>query len=274
MTELSARQLREKEYYEQYASKFDVNQTIDFAPIEGPLLGKERRPWNSYWRTYELPVEYFLNNNGNKNFELLDLGCGPGDNSLRFSRIGYKVTGFDISASNIENCKKLFEQNNCSDRGHFLVSVAEKLEFKNESFEVVAGVDILHHIDIPKTMREVKRILKPGGVAVFREPVEVPFLDWIRNTAIVRFFVPNAASLDAHITEDERKLNINDFKNIQEVFPDMVIERSLILSRFDKFLRRNSKGASFLEQVDYFLIKIIPGYALLGGGAVIILKKN
>jgi ubiquinone/menaquinone biosynthesis C-methylase UbiE len=274
MTDLSERQLREKEYYEQYAAKFDVGQTIDFSPIEGPLLGRERRPWNSYWRTYEIPVDYYLNNNGNKNFELLDLGCGPGDNSLRFSRIGYKVTGFDISSSNIENCKKLFEKNQCADRGHFLVSIAEKLEFQDASFDIVAGIDILHHVDIPKTMKEVERVLRPGGIAVFREPVEVPFLDWIRNTRLVRFFVPNAASLEAHITEDERKLNEFDFKVINEIFPLMTIERSLILARFDKFIPKNSKSASLFEKVDYFFTKIIPGFSLLGGGAVIILKKK
>jgi 2-polyprenyl-3-methyl-5-hydroxy-6-metoxy-1,4-benzoquinol methylase len=274
MSELSERQLREKKYYDQYANKFDTNQTIDFSPIEGPLFEKERRPWNSYWRTYELAVDHFLQNKEARELKLLDFGCGPGDNSLRFNRIGYSVTGFDISETNISNCKKLFEKNNVPSENNFFVSTAEDIKLKEDSFDIVVGIDILHHIDIKKAMLEIRKLLKTGGIAVFREPVEVSFLDWIRNTKLVRFFVPNSVSLEHHITEDERKLNYNDFEEIQTVFPEMKIERTLILSRLDRFYRNEkSTSVSILERIDYCLIKIIPGYELLGGGAVIILKK-
>jgi len=274
MSTMSERQLREKEYYEKYAHSFNLNEDIDFSPIEGPLLERERRPWNSYWRTYEVPIDFFKNLN-NQKATLLDFGCGPGDNSLRFSRIGYYVIGFDISEANIENCKKLFAKNNQSEKATFLVSVAESLPFEDESFNVVSGIDILHHVDIPVAIKEVRRVLKSGGIAIFREPIEVPFLDFIRNTRLVKFFVPNEASLENHITEDERKLNINDFKALEKEFPNISIERSLILSRFDKFLRsKNNKKASILEKIDYLLCKIIPFYSQLGGAAVIILKKD
>ncbi|GAB4024260.1 MAG: hypothetical protein Fur0010_27560 [Bdellovibrio sp.] len=274
MTTLSERQQREKEYYEKYANTFDLDTEIDFAPIDGPMSGRERRPWNSYWRTYELLIDFWQNAQS-QNLRLLDFGCGPGDNSLRFSRIGFHVTGFDISESNIKNCYTLFEKNKMSERGEFLVSVAEKLPFENETFDVVAGIDILHHVDIPKAMLEVRRVLKEGGIAVFREPIEVPFLDWIRNSKLVTFFVPNQASLENHITEDERKLNRQDFINIAAVFPDMKIERSLILSRFDKFIiKKSNKKASTLEKIDMFLSRIIPGYSKLGGAVVIKLVKS
>jgi len=274
MSELSERQLREKKYYEQYANKFDLNQSIDFAPIEGPMFEKERRPWNSYWRTYELAVDNFLNKKKNDALTLLDFGCGPGDNSLRFSRIGYKVTGFDISETNVANCRKLFEKNNAASRAEFFVSTAENIKLNDAAYDIVVGIDILHHVDIKRAMHEIKRILKTDGIAVFREPVEVSFLDWIRNTKWIKVLVPNSASLEHHITEDERKLNVRDFDEIKAVFPQMKIERTLILSRLDRFIRSDkSQGPSILERIDYFLMKCIPGYALLGGGAVIILKK-
>lgn len=274
MTTLSERQLREKEYYEKYAHTFDLKQEIDFAPIEGPLLEKERRPWNSYWRTYELPIDHFRQVQ-KADAKLLDFGCGPGDNSLRFSRIGYKVTGFDISEKNVENCRTLFAKNGQSENGHFVVSVAEKLPFENESFEIVVGIDILHHVDIPIAVREVLRVLKNNGIAVFREPIEVPILDRIRNSWLIKKLVPNEVSLENHITKDERKLNVNDFKALNEIFPNMTIERSLILSRFDKFIRpHGAKHASLLEKIDYFLSKLLPFYSQLGGAAVIILKKD
>lgn len=274
-SDLTERQLREKQYYEQFAEKNSVIGPIDFSPIDGVLSGTERRPWNSYWRTYELPINAYqsLSAEAKKNAQLLDFGCGPGDNSLRFSRVGFKVTGFDISDNNIKSCKTLFEVNKTE--GTFIVSVAEKLPFADNTFEVVAGVDILHHVDIARSINEVKRVLKKGGIAVFREPIEVPLLDNIRNTRLVKMLVPNKASLENHITEDERKLNQTDLKLIESIFPDITIERSLIFSRLDKFVRRhNNPSASFLEKVDYVLCKVLPFYKSLGGAAVIVLRKR
>lgn len=271
---LSERQLREKEYYTKYAQLFDLNQEIDFAPIEGPLLNKEKRPWNSYWRTYELPIELYLKRaqNAEKSTRLLDFGCGPGDNSLRFSRAGFDIYGFDISEANIDNCNKLFQKYKTP--GKFVASASEKLPFENEYFNVVVGIDILHHVDIKESMKELDRILANGGIAVFREPVEVGILDKIRNTRFVKWMVPNEASLENHITEDERKLNEQDFKIIKNQFPNTTIERSLILSRLDKFIRNpKDKGPSLLERIDYLLMKIIPFWGNLGGAAVIVIRK-
>lgn len=272
---LSNRQLREKEYYAQYAAKFDPNQTIDFSPVDGPLLEKERRPWNSYWRTYELPIDLLLKQEKSDQLnevKLLDFGCGPGDNSLRFSRAGFQVSGFDISEENIQNANALFKYNNS--KANFVASPSESLPFKDQEFDVVIGIDILHHVDIEKSMIELKRVLRKGGIAIFREPVEVPALDYIRNTALVKYFVPNSMSLENHITEDERKLNINDFKIISSVFPNTTIERSLVLSRFDKFFRKEgATNSSPLEKADYYLNKVFPFWGSLGGGAVIIIKN-
>lgn len=269
---LTERQLREKEYYSQYAKLFDLNQDIDFSPILGPLLNKEKRPWNSYWRTYELPIELILKNNTQTTTTLLDFGCGPGDNSLRFWRAGFKVHGFDISDANINNCQNLFSKNQA--QGEFLVSAAETLPFDNEAFDVIVGIDILHHVDIERSMKEIRRTLKPNGIAIFREPVEVSLLDKIRNTALVKAIVPNHASLENHITEDERKLNQRDFDIIKKEFPKTQIERSLVLSRFDKFVRKHDdKTASVLERMDYGISKVLPFWGKLGGAAVIIIKK-
>lgn len=266
------RQLREKNYYEQYASLFDFNQEIDFSPVEGPLSGRETRPWNSYWRTYEIPVN--LIKQKQQTLSLLDFGCGPGENALRFARAGFHVTGFDICEKNIYFCQKLFERNGFLDKGDFSVSAAEILPYADESFDVIVGIDILHHVDIPKAMNEIHRVLKKEGIAIFREPIEAPFFEKIRNSKLVTFFFPKTPSLEAHITQDERKLNKDDLKTITKTFPECHIERQLILSRFDKLIRRSKdKTYSFLELADYYLNKIIPFWGALGGSVVLTLKK-
>lgn len=273
-TTLTDRQIREKNYYETYALSFDPNQAVDLAPIEGPLLNTERRPWNSYWRTYELSVDYYQNTYRTP-ITLLDFGCGPGDNAIRFSKIGYQVTGFDICEMNVKNCHQLFSLHPPEEKADFVCCSAEEIELPSNTFDVVVGIDILHHVDIEKSLLEVKRVLKDNGIAVFREPIEAPLIDKIRQTKLMRSLFPNTPSLEHHITPDERKLNSADLKLIKDIFPDVIIERSLTLARFDKFFRRSGdKSPSVLEKIDYKLGKLFPLWNYFGGAAVIIIKKK
>jgi ubiquinone/menaquinone biosynthesis C-methylase UbiE len=266
---LTERQQREKEYYEQFANSFDLSSEIDFTPVDGPLSGKERRPWNSYWATYEMSIDLYKEGS-----RLLDFGSGPGENALRLSKIGYQVDGFDISDKNIEVSKQLFDKYKMTDKGTFQVSSAESLPYEDSSFEVIIGVDILHHIDIDKSVRECHRVLKEGGVAIFREPLEVPILDFIRNLKVIKFFAPTEKSFELHITEDERKLNQVDVDILLNIFPKMEMKKYLFLSRFDKFFRKGSDPQpSILEKIDHFLINNIPGVKYLGGVVIFVLKK-
>ena len=66
MLELTDRQRREREFYEEYASR-RRDEEVDFDPV----LGKERRPWNPYWYVYEAAVNFF----SSPEQKLLDFGC-------------------------------------------------------------------------------------------------------------------------------------------------------------------------------------------------------
>jgi ubiquinone/menaquinone biosynthesis C-methylase UbiE len=263
---LNERQKREQDYYNQYADRFDIDQQIDFSPV----VSQKKRPWNSYWTVYEIASYLFK-----PNHRLLDFGSGPGDNALRFSKIGYFVEGFDISETNVALSKKLAKKNGVEERMHFQVSAAEKLPFTDDTFDFIAGIDILHHVDIKLAVTECKRVLRPGGVAVFREPLEVPFLDNIRNTALLKMIAPKEKSFENHITEDERKLNQEDIATIQSIFPSAVLKKYSLLSRFDKFYRegRNPRP-SLLEQLDHVLFAFFPFLRRLGGVVIFVLKKD
>jgi ubiquinone/menaquinone biosynthesis C-methylase UbiE len=267
-TTMSERQKREKEYYDQYAKTYDVSKhPIDLSPIERPMQGLETRPWNSYWATYAFAISDYAQ--GKK---LLDFGSGPGDNAFRFSKIGYQVFGFDISESNVEIARKIFSLH--QQQANFQVSTAEVLPYQNEQFDIIVGIDILHHVDIALAMKECFRVLKDGGKAYFREPVEVPLLDFLRNTKIVKYFAPKTASFENHITEDERKLNCKDEDIIKSVFPHMKKHYYFLFARFDKFYRRgDDPSASVLEKLDYYLMKFFPFIKRLGGTVIYELQK-
>jgi ubiquinone/menaquinone biosynthesis C-methylase UbiE len=263
---LTDRQKREKIFYEQYVESFNFQNEIDLSPVKGD----EKRPWNSYWAVYDYAQVLY-----EPGAKLLDFGSGPGENALRFSHLGYSVEGFDICEANIVVSRKLFKKYGKSESGNFQVSTAENLPYPSEYFDFIAGIDILHHVDVKKSLNECRRVLRPGGVAIFREPIEVPLLDWIRNTFIVRAFAPKTKSLDLHITEDERKLNRTDIQIIQEVFPNVQYLHFFLFARFDKFYRKGSDAhPSILEKLDHGLLRLFPFLKAFGGVRLIILKKE
>lgn len=268
MEVLTARQQREREYYNKFAANFDVeNCKVDLSPVEGPLRGTERRPWNSYWALYEKAL--LMQTSGAR---LLDFGSGPGDNGLRFACMGYQVTGFDISEANIAIAKALFRKHGMS--GEFSVENAESLPYADNCFDMVVGVDILHHVDIPRALKECYRVLKPGGKALFREPVEAPFWDWLRNTKPVLGFAPKESSLELHITEDERKLNALDEAQMRIVFGKISKSHFVLLSRFDRFFREGKEPRpSFLEKIDFYLNNTFPWLGKFSGAVIYELEK-
>ena len=264
--QLTERQKRELEFYEEF-SKRNEPVEVSFDPISG----EETRPWNSYWRVIEIVKQNFSADCQ----RLLDFGCGPGENSLVFSKIGYEVFGFDLSPSNISIAKRLAQKYGMTERTHFSVSSAERLEYADEYFDIVVGFDILHHINLSKGLAECSRVLKRGGLAIFHEPMRAPIFDALRETRFGTWLVPREVSLDRHVTQDERKLSTDDLRIIKEFDSDFSVERFLLFSRLDRFVRNSeSKKSSFLEKMDARLFRLFPFLKRYGGICVLVLKKQ
>ncbi len=64
----------------------------------------------------------------------------------------------------------------------YLQMDAEQLAFRDQSFDLVVGEAILHHLDLERCFAKISRILQPAGVAVFIEPLgHNPVLNWYRR---------------------------------------------------------------------------------------------
>jgi 2-polyprenyl-3-methyl-5-hydroxy-6-metoxy-1,4-benzoquinol methylase len=105
--------------------------------------------------------------------KLLELGCGRGDLSVFLAKQGAKVTGVDVGENLIVAAKLLAEVNqaNCE----FQVANVTGLPFEANTYDVVLGIAILHHLsqpDLYKALQETYRVLKENGMAFFVEPVE------------------------------------------------------------------------------------------------------
>jgi SAM-dependent methyltransferase len=95
---------------------------------------------------------------------LLEVGCGMGTDLLQFARGGARVTGVDLTRRSVETSRhhlKLYGQT-----GDFALNDAENLPFKDDSFDVVYSNGVLHHTpDTAGAVREIHRVLRPGGLA-------------------------------------------------------------------------------------------------------------
>jgi SAM-dependent methyltransferase len=102
---------------------------------------------------------------------VLDLGCGLGEASAHFADRGAIVTATDLSPGMLEVAVKV-----CALRGHSIETVIADAGdlgvLPADHFDVVYAANLLHHVEIARCVDEVHRILKPGGVAAFWDPLE------------------------------------------------------------------------------------------------------
>ncbi len=110
---------------------------------------------------------------------IVDFGCGSGANTVLLANRGAHVWGVDISEDLIRLARRRLEVNGRAGSAEFIVASAHDLPFPDNSIDVVFGIAILHHLDLPLVSREVHRVLRPGGRAIFQEPV--------RNSRVIRF---------------------------------------------------------------------------------------
>jgi ubiquinone/menaquinone biosynthesis C-methylase UbiE len=100
-----------------------------------------------------------------RGLRVLEIGCGCGSEAERFARAGAHYTALDLTSAALGITRRRFELAKLE--GRFLQGDAENLPFRDASFDVVYSHGVLHHTpDTPRTIREIYRVLAPGGRAV------------------------------------------------------------------------------------------------------------
>ena len=126
------------------------------------------------------PLEYAYHLLGDiTGCRVVDFGCGSGSNTVLLAGRGAHVWGIDISEDLLRLAQRRLTVSGREGGATFIAGSAHDTPFPDESIDVVFGMAILHHLDLDKVSREVRRVLKPGGRAIFKEPV--------RNSPVLRF---------------------------------------------------------------------------------------
>jgi SAM-dependent methyltransferase len=181
---------------------------------------------------------------------VLDLGCGHGMAAVVLARQGAIVSAVDLSLGYVAEARQRAKANRVS--VDVRVAEGESLPFSDQSFDAIWGNAILHHLDLNRAAAEVRRVLKPGGVAVFCEP-------WDGN-ALLRFArrcLPYPGKLR---TADERPLQPRDRARLRAAFPGVRLEGFQLFA----MLRRVHPIFRRLDAMDRFLFRVCPSLRNLG----------
>ena len=137
---------------------------------------------------------------------LLDLGCGAGENSVYFAQKGAHCIAADYSPGMVNTALQLANVNQVKVEGK--VINAMQIDFPDNTFDIVYASNLLHHLPNPKVaIKEIYRVLKPGGKACFWDP--------LRHNPIINVYRKIATSVR---TEDETPLDINIVQFVQALF--------------------------------------------------------
>jgi len=119
-------------------------------------------------------VEEYMTKKG----KVLDIGCGAGREAVALAKLGFDVLGIDIASKMVEKARENAQKNNLSIK--FEVKSATELDYPNLAFDYILFSRAIYSF-IPtrrlrvKVLRNIKRILKEGGLAVFSSYIVTSF---------------------------------------------------------------------------------------------------
>lgn len=195
---------------------------------------------------------------------VLEYGCGAGSyiNFLSFNKAN-TVVGIDIDEVALCEAKKYLKDNS---NIYLLRMDAENMAFKNETFDLICGVAILHHLDLNKSLSEIRRVLKNGGYALFIEPLGE---NYILN--IFRKLTPKLRE------KKEHPLKRKDLELIKKYFSCVNFKFYYLLSLISLIFLRNeilfSLFLKIFEKFDKLIFALFPFTKLMAWQVLIICKK-
>lgn len=158
---------------------------------------------------YPLEYAYYLLGDV-RGKQVLDLGCGTGADSTLLASRGALVTSMDISPDLLELARRRAHLDGMTASITTTVGSTHQIPLPDNSIDVVFGDAILHHVDLDLTAAEVHRVLKPGGRAIFKEP--------LRNSKLIAFLRRLIPYQQPDVSPFERPLRMDEIRGFASRF--------------------------------------------------------
>ena len=157
---------------------------------------------------------------GYRGKKVLDVGCGAGTDLMRFARGGAIVTGVDVSASAIALAKQNFAQQGL--HADLREADGEHLPFADNEFDFVFAHGVVQYTSGDQALvNEVRRVVKPGGTAVFQVYNRISWLNALSKVMKVPLEHEDAPVLRRYSAGEFRALltGFRDIRVVEERFP-------------------------------------------------------
>lgn len=196
---------------------------------------------------------------------VMDYGCGSGAVTEWLCMRGAEPVAFDISFRRLAEAKARCAAQNAL----FVQCAAEYLPFADGSIDAVMGKQILHHLDLDVAIPEIVRVLRPGGHAVFLEPLG-------HNLVLeaYRKITPQLRS------PTERALRMPDIRRISSHFANAEHREfcftSVLPSLLEGLFRRRVSfewAGAPLRSFDRWLLRAVPAIGRYYWETVMVLEK-
>lgn len=171
---------------------------------------------------------------GQRGRKVLDVGCGAGVDAARFARAGASVTAVDLAPAAIELAAANFRQQGLA--AEFATADGESLPFPDSTFDYVFAHGVVQYTANDRALiDECRRVLKPGGVALFQVYNRISWLNLLSKVMKVGLEHEDAPVL--------RKYSEAEFRGLLTGFGGVrvVAERFPVKSR----LHKGWKGLAF-----------------------------
>jgi SAM-dependent methyltransferase len=155
--------------YIEHNKKFWDDDAADYQAAHGEYLAQHPLAWGGF-RTPESELNVLGDVRGQR---ILELGCGGGQWSIALEAIDAYSVGLDLSREQLRHAR------NASASVPLLVADAERLPFANASFDVVfCDHGAMNFCDPARTLPEVARVLRAGGLLAFCAATPLLYLTW------------------------------------------------------------------------------------------------
>lgn len=231
----------ERKRYEERAQNLIINKLPNLSDKIPPYLAT---PYEYYYKQFQKL---------NKKSKLLEIGSGFGQNTLKLLSMSFEVCATDISSKSVKVMNNKFKKfKNFSSK----IVDMEKMPFRAKSFDIVCSAGSLSYGDNELVMKEIYRVLKPGGRMIIVDSLNNNpiyrfnrYLNYLKNKRSISTLkrIPNINLINIYI-EKFGYGKVKFFGSISWLFPVLrILFSDKSLKKFSNWIdnKFNVKGSSF-----------------------------